>query len=69
MLILNVITLMAVCGALGFFIGKGKIVFERKVQLTQEERDKLEKATKAQEEAIEKYNSMITELTNYVGGA
>lgn len=68
MLILNVITLMAVSGALGFFIGKGKIVFEKKVQLTKEQQDEIEAMNKQQKEAINRYNSMIEELTSYIGG-
>jgi CRISPR/Cas system-associated exonuclease Cas4 (RecB family) len=66
---INVIVLLAVAFICGYAFAKGRlIVIERKVELTEEEREKIERAAKAQEEAIEKYNQMVNSLTGYVNG-
>jgi ABC-type dipeptide/oligopeptide/nickel transport system permease component len=65
MLYINIIFLIALSAFCGFVIGKGKIEIVRKVEPTQEQKDKIEKQLKIQQEAIEKYNEMVQSLTNY----
>jgi hypothetical protein len=65
MLYINIIFLIALSGFCGFVIGKGKIEIVKKVEPTQEQKDRIEKQLKIQQEAIEKYNEMVQSLTNY----
>lgn len=65
MIYINVIMLMVVSAALGYFIGVGKIVITKKVKLTPQEAERLEAMEKEQQEAIDKYNQMIRNINNY----
>ena len=57
MLILNVIVLIAVAFTVGYFIGKGKIVIEKKL-----DKETSERLLKEQEKAIEMYNQTMQDL-------
>ena len=58
MLYINIIVLLALSFASGYFMGKGKIVIERKLDKTTSEN-----IIRKQEQAVERYNNMMQELT------
>lgn len=64
---INVVCLILLAFTGGYFIGKGKVVFEKKVVLTEEERAKIEHMQKEQQDAIDKYNETIKQLTDFNG--
>ena len=57
MLILNVIVLIIVSAITGYFIGKGKIVVEKRL-----DKETSERVMKEQEQVIEQYNNMMQSL-------
>lgn len=65
MLYLNFISLMAISFMVGYIIGKGKIVFEKKVEPTPEQKKQFDELIQEQKRAIESYNESIRNLTNY----
>lgn len=65
MLYLNFVALMAISFMIGYIIGKGKIVFEKKVEPTPEQKKQFDELIIEQKRAIETYNESIRNLTNY----
>ena len=68
MLILNVIVLMAVTGLLGYYLGKGKVVINKRMSPEEEKKalEEQKRLVKEHEEALAQYQQSMDEINQQV---